>query len=632
MTLLQQDYLEPLLKYQKNRCFEEENSNETEYSYLRLLPDMSEGLIGLCMGDIMGILLSVDATRTLSLQQQQVLKTFIETLLRTSKSSLSIFKLSILYLYKLNKKIRDPSVLNAFKINLIEKDITSMEAMEQSELLFVVILMLAFKYTEDHCYYISAWSKATGIPSETIHKLEVIILNILDHNLFVSQERFESFSTRIIQKINKLKIDLLQSVKISYASSNYSSSSEEENNSCDPLRCRKCCCKRKQESIVMDSSAKKRRLVLSNLTNDATTRYCEADNASKFYTLPTTLYDYYKNRNNGVLMKQQPLTPPTPTQFTNSNTNSYNNNNNININNINNININTNIIKQNVPSINNTLLQVDSMIIPSTPPTSQTSIFEDLEREEEIKNSETNLNDEFEEEEEEDDDDDEDEVEDEVELTKTQPASRMAFILNPDENKIQLDCGENNIQKIHSEIKTYHYHNQSPTHHKSNYAYDNLKKVNLLNTKIEKSSRMAPSIVLPNTSPVADVASVFPSLSILSHKSYSNDSSPIEDTNNRNKSMGLKSLLSENTFKPSMNAFVIGNSEEDDKRSESLMKSDYITVHNDGTNNENSIISNTNCPYLNKFYSLSNDEIEKQKLLLSIYNCYAMRNIRHYQI
>jgi len=384
MTLLQQDYLEPLLKYQKNKCFEEENSNETEYSYLRLLPDMSEGLIGLCMGDIMGILLAVDATHTLSLQQQQVLKTFIETLLRTSKSSLSIFKLSILYLYKLNKKIRDSSILNAFKINLNEKDITSMEAMEQAELLFVVILMLAFKYTEDHCYYISAWSKATGIPSEAIHKLEVIILNILDHNLFVSQERFESFSTRIIQKINKLKIDLLQSVKISYSSSNYSSSSEEENNGCDPLRCRKCCCKRKQESIVMDSATKKRRIVLSNLTNDTNAIYCEADNASKFYTLPTNLYDYYKNRNNGVLIKQQPLTPPTPTQYTNSNSNTNSNN------------INTNILKQNVQSNNNTLLQVDSMIIPSTPPTSQTSFYEDMEREEEIKNCETNVNDEIE--------------------------------------------------------------------------------------------------------------------------------------------------------------------------------------------------------------------------------------------
>jgi len=364
------DYMEPLLKYQKKKCFEEEeeNSNETEYSYLRNLPDMSEGLIGLCIGDIMGILLSLNSNNILSLQQQQLLKGFIETLLKTSKSSLSIFKLSIFYLYKLNKKLREPNVKTLFSSELTKKSISSMEPIEQAKLLFVVILMLAFKYTEDHCYYISAWSKATGIKSEIIHRVEVQVLNILDHNLFVSKERFESFSSRIIQKINKLKIDLLQSIKISYASSNYSSSEEENSNKCEnAVQCKKCCCKRKQqESSLVDTNTsflyKKRRLSID--TNDTISKEKEqpADNASSFYTLPTTLYDYYNNRNGNTLTKQL-LTPPTPNHFLNgSNNNKINN-----------------------KKINNNLLQVDSLIIPNTPPTSQTSIFEDIERDEEVK-------------------------------------------------------------------------------------------------------------------------------------------------------------------------------------------------------------------------------------------------------
>jgi len=667
MTLsqMQQDYLEPLLKYQKKVCFEEEeekeSSNETEYSYLRLLPDMSEGLIGLSIGDIMGILISIDANKTLNIQQQQILKTFIETLLRTSKSSLSIFKLSILYLYKLNKKLKEPSILNIFKSKLDNNKISTMESISQAKLLFVVILMLAFKYTEDHCYYISAWSKATGIPSDTIHKLEVEILNILDHNLFVSQERFETFSSRIIQKINKLKIDLLQSVKISYASSNYFSSSEEENSKCDnnSLRCKKCTCnkrkqestvkgiskKRKQESTLIESSKKKKINAVSlsintKDTKDTSINEQQADNASTFYTLPTTLYDYYRNRHGGVLLNKQPLTPPTPNPYTKNTSSSKPksiSNNTIN-----------NTIGQNKPSIKANLLQVDSMIIPSTPPTSQTSIYEDMEREEEIKNSEEENDEEDEELYEEDEADDEGESGNDEKIPKslnTFKSSGMAFILNPDENKIQLDYGDNyNIHNIHSKAIPYHY-TPSPSHHKTNFAYDNLKKINLLDMKNEKT-RTTPSIVLPNTSPIADVASIFPSLSMISQQnsSTSNVNTPIEDTTNKNKSIGLKSLLSDEIFKSSIDSIIISNSNEKTVQTqpqiqntvESSIKNNYITIRNDdnadtNNSNTNSVVSTT-CPYINQIYTLSNEDITKQKLLLSIYNCYAMRNIRHYQI
>jgi hypothetical protein len=588
MAALVQDYLEPLLKYQKKQYFEEENeaSNETEYSYLRLLPDMSEGLIGLCIGDIMGILLSLDSNNNLNLQQQQILKLFIETLLKTSKSSFSIFKLSILYLYKLNKKLREPAILNIFKTNLSQKNILSMEPMSQAKLLFVVILMLAFKYTEDHCYYISAWSKATGIKSDIIHKVEVTVLNILDHNLFVSQERFESFSNRIIQKINKLKIDLLQSVKISYASSNYSSSEEESAKSDDSslsVRCRKCCCKRKQDCIE-NSSFKKRRMqeALTINTNDTTQN---DDKTSSFYTLPTTLYNYYKNKN-GIGMAKQPLTPPTPNTYPTAAP-----------------------VRTNAAATYNNFLQVDSLIIPSTPPTSQTSIYEDMEREEEIKNSDEDY--EYE----------EDEEIEEEELPKSRSTlnnGSMAFILNPDENKIQFDSGE--TQKIQARTIPYRYHTPSP---KSNFSYNNLKKVNLLKKKNEKT-RTTASIVLPNTSPVSNVASVFPSLSMLSQPQR--DSNTIEDTINKPKSIGLQSLLNQN-----LNSIIVNKSQNSISNKCPLSKTNYMNIRNDDTNTTNQE-NNNNCPYLNHLYSLSNDDVAKQNILLSIYNCYAMRNIRHYQI
>ncbi len=64
------------------------------------------------------------------------------------------------------------------------------------------------------------------------------------------------------------------------------------------------------------------------------------------------------------------------------------------------------------------------------------------------------------------------------------------------------------------QVKTipFRYHILSP---KINFAYDNLKKVNLLERKNDKT-KTAASIVLPNTTPVGNVTSVFPSLLMLS--------------------------------------------------------------------------------------------------------------------
>jgi len=489
--------------------------------------------------------------------------------------------------------------------------------------------MLAFKYTEDHCYYISAWSKATGIQSDVLHKMEVEVLNILDHNLFVSQERFESFSNRIIQKINKLKIDLLQSVKISYASSNYSSSSEEESIKSDAstaysFRCKKCCCKRKQDCLENNSLYKKRKVNqgLTIDTNDTT-----ADNASSFYTLPTTLYNYYGN-----CWNKQPLTPPTPNTYLTTtpvtstipaiqstyNTNNTNNNDNSNNNNNNNNNNHTNNHNNNHNS-NNSLLQVDSLIIPSTPPTSQTSVYEDMEREEEIKYNKDHSEDEgdFEEYEEDGENEGEEEEDEEIDLPKNHngfKSSTMAFILNPDENKIQFDSGEDQANKYQSKTIPYHYHAHTPTS-KTNFSYENLKKVNLLEKKNEKT-RTTASIVLPNTSPVGDVASVFPSLSMLSHSTAPCNDLTVEDTTFKVKAMGLKSLLVDR------NSAKLPLSQEVSEANPLFLKSNFMNMRDDTINDDSNINNN----------SLLNDDLDRQKILLSIYNCLAMRKIRHCQI
>lgn len=57
--------------------------------------------------------------------------------------------------------------------------------------LFVVALMLSNKYTEDHPYPNSSWSKHFGIPIEQLNRLEQAFLGALGYAMFVGRAEFD---------------------------------------------------------------------------------------------------------------------------------------------------------------------------------------------------------------------------------------------------------------------------------------------------------------------------------------------------------------------------------------------------------------------------------------------------------
>ncbi len=66
--------------------------------------------------------------------------------------------------------------------------------------IFVVSIMLANKYTEDHPYVSKAWATLSGMPIYEINELECDFLSLLGHDLYISASEFRDW-TVILQKL-----------------------------------------------------------------------------------------------------------------------------------------------------------------------------------------------------------------------------------------------------------------------------------------------------------------------------------------------------------------------------------------------------------------------------------------------
>jgi hypothetical protein len=72
------------------------------------------------------------------------------------------------------------------------------EQMEDNQFrIFVVSIMLANKYTEDHPYTSKAWSTLSGMPIYEINEMECDFLSLLAHELYVSESEFRAWTVTL---------------------------------------------------------------------------------------------------------------------------------------------------------------------------------------------------------------------------------------------------------------------------------------------------------------------------------------------------------------------------------------------------------------------------------------------------
>lgn len=113
------------------------------------------------------------------------LKSFVRSILYQSKISYSVVATGLLYLLWGKQSMKHKNLKHARTIGIFE--------------IFVTALMLASKYLNDRNASNSAWSKISGIPLETLNKMEMKLLSFIEYKLHVEVDLFDRWIKFLFQ-------------------------------------------------------------------------------------------------------------------------------------------------------------------------------------------------------------------------------------------------------------------------------------------------------------------------------------------------------------------------------------------------------------------------------------------------
>lgn len=113
------------------------------------------------------------------------LKSFIRSILFQSKISYSIVATGLLYLLWGKQSMKYKNAKMAKTIGIFE--------------IFVTSLMLASKYLNDRNASNSAWSRISGIPLDTLNKMEMKLLSFIEYKLHVEVDLFDRWIKFLFQ-------------------------------------------------------------------------------------------------------------------------------------------------------------------------------------------------------------------------------------------------------------------------------------------------------------------------------------------------------------------------------------------------------------------------------------------------
>lgn len=110
---------------------------------------------------------------------------FLREILKRSRCSIPALQVTLFYLSKLQQQIKSRLMTNNSHLMCPKK-------------VFLLCLILSFKYNHDSNYSFKAWTKISGLSVEELKLLEIDILKNLDYNLNLNNDSF----TQWVQKSN----------------------------------------------------------------------------------------------------------------------------------------------------------------------------------------------------------------------------------------------------------------------------------------------------------------------------------------------------------------------------------------------------------------------------------------------
>ncbi|KAI8978009.1 cyclin-domain-containing protein, partial [Pilobolus umbonatus] len=116
------------------------------------------------------------------------LRTFIQEVLKRSKTTYSTLQTALFYLFRSRPEI----------VSHLQRIQSCNHGWEDAYIscgrrMFLASLVVASKFVQDKTYRNSAWAKIAGLPVAEINVAERIFLNIIDYRLYISQPTFEQW-------------------------------------------------------------------------------------------------------------------------------------------------------------------------------------------------------------------------------------------------------------------------------------------------------------------------------------------------------------------------------------------------------------------------------------------------------
>ncbi|KAI8074116.1 hypothetical protein BC940DRAFT_290045 [Gongronella butleri] len=125
---------------------------------------------------------SSDPTTTTTTGTTAPLKTFLQHLLKHSRTTHSTLQLALYYLFRCKSRL---------PLAMQELDVHDRAYVVCGRRMFLASLICAQKFLQDKTYKNKAWTQISGLPVQQITQSERVFLWLLDYRLYVSKEAYD---------------------------------------------------------------------------------------------------------------------------------------------------------------------------------------------------------------------------------------------------------------------------------------------------------------------------------------------------------------------------------------------------------------------------------------------------------
>ncbi|CAO3615971.1 unnamed protein product [Cunninghamella echinulata] len=164
-------------------------SNEQK-NYVKSLVDM----VAHTINTIWPQPISKNTTNTSTTTSTASLMTFLQHILKHSRTTHSTLQLALFYLFRIR-----PRMTNCLD-QLSSKDRPYVLCGRR---MFLASLLSAHKYLQDKTYKNKAWTSISGLPVDQINHSERVFLYLLDYQLYIKKETYDHWLTLVQHQIGK---------------------------------------------------------------------------------------------------------------------------------------------------------------------------------------------------------------------------------------------------------------------------------------------------------------------------------------------------------------------------------------------------------------------------------------------